>query len=364
MPTEVVSVTDRSDVAKELARAGEILRRGGLVAFPTETVYGIAVAATLPEAVERLYRVKRRPPTKPMTLMVADASEVRRRCPRVPKVAERLMERFWPGPLTLVLRDAEGRMTGFRWPNHPLALGLVREARVPLFVPSANVSDNPPATTAEGVLREFPHELDLVIDGGSAAGGVPSSVVQVDDDGRVEVLREGAIPESRLLDLSKVSVLFVCTGNTDRSPLLAAALRRQLAMRLGCREDQLARRGFVVRSAGTAAREGEPASERAQRAAAEWPGGPLDVSEHRAQVLSERLIAEATHVFCMERLHRDEILAFYPSRSRDVRLVDPEGHDVDDPAGQPSTVYRRLAARLEAAATLLAGALAGCVSSS
>jgi L-threonylcarbamoyladenylate synthase len=364
MPTRVVSVADLTDVAAELARAGEVLRRGGLVAFPTETVYGIAVAATLPDAVERLYRVKRRPKSKPMTLMVADVAEVRRRCPKVHPVAERLMERFWPGPLTLVLRDAEGRMTGFRWPNHPLALGLVQAAAVPLFVPSANVSDNPPAVTAEAVLREFPNELDLVIDGGSAVGGIPSSVVQVDADGRVEVLRVGAIPESRLLDPSKVSVLFVCSGNTDRSPLLAAAFRRRIADRLRCAPDELEARGFVIRSAGTAAREGDRASDRAIKAAAEWPGGPLDLSTHRAEPLTERLLEESTHVYCMERLHLEEILAFFPARSGEVRLVDPEGRDIEDPAGQSPLVYRRLSARLEAAATLLAGGFPSSVSSS
>src|SRR5205814_6164692 len=142
MSTEIVSVVDQTDVAAELRRAGEILRRGGLVAFPTETVYGIAVAADNMEAVERLYRVKRRPRTKPMTLMVADVAEVRRRCPRMPATAQRLMDRFWPGPLTLVLRDADGRMTGFRVPAHSLARGLVEAAQVPLFVPSANVSEN------------------------------------------------------------------------------------------------------------------------------------------------------------------------------------------------------------------------------
>jgi L-threonylcarbamoyladenylate synthase len=338
MPTEVVRVADLADVERELRRAGDILRRGGLVAFPTETVYGIAVAATLPDAVDRLYRVKRRPTGKPMTLMVADAGEVRRRCRDIPPAAERLMERYWPGPMTLVLRDAEGRMTGFRLPNHPLALGLVRAAAVPLYVPSANISDEPPAVT------------------GSAAGGIPSSVVEVDGE-KISVLREGAIPEALLLHPTRVSVLFVCTGNTDRSPLIEAALRRRLAERLGCTEAQLEARGYRVASAGTDARDDEPASERAMRAAAEWPGGPLDLSRHRARRLSEQLLGEATHVFCMERLHRDEILAFFPGRARDVRLVDPEENDVEDPHGQTALAYRRLASRLDAAAQLLAGGL-------
>ena len=363
MGTEVVCVEDRSDVAAELRRAGEVLRRGGLVAFPTETVYGIAVAATVPEAVERLYAIKGRPRSKPMTVMVSDVAEVRRRCPRVPPAAERLMERFWPGPLTLVLKDAAGHMTGFRVPNHPLALGLVREAGVALLVPSANRSSHPAPTTAEAVLREFPDELDLVIDGGSAEGGVPSSVVQVTDEG-IDVLRVGAIPEARLLDSSRTEVLFICTGNTDRSPLAAALLARRLSERLGCTEAELEARGFVVRSAGLEAPEGKPASAAVVKVAKEWLGGPLDLEHHRARRLTEEILERATHVFCMERRHREEILAFFPNRARDVRLLDPEGNDVEDPAGRSPFAYKRLAGRLDAAAALLAGGLVASASSS
>jgi L-threonylcarbamoyladenylate synthase len=355
MSTEVVCVEDRSDVAAELRRAGEILRRGGLVAFPTETVYGIAVAATVPEAVERLYAIKGRPRSKPMTVMVSDVAEVRRRCPRLPAAAERLMERFWPGPLTLVLKDAAGHMTGFRVPNHPLAVGLL--------VPSANRSSHPAPTTAEAVLREFPDELDLVIDGGSAEGGVPSSVVQVTDEG-IDVLRAGAIPEARILDSSRTEVLFVCTGNTDRSPLGAALLARRLAERLGCTEAELDGRGFAVRSAGLEAPEGKPASAAVVKVAKEWLGGPLDLEHHRAKRLTEEMLERATHVFCMERRHREEILAFFPARARDVRLLDPEGNDVEDPAGRSPFAYKRLAGRLDAAAALLAGGLVASASSS
>ena len=363
MSTEIVSVEDRSDVAAELRRAGEILRRGGLVAFPTETVYGIAVAATLPAAVERLYALKGRPKDKPMTVMVHDVADVRARCPVLPAAAERLMARFWPGPLTLVLKDAEGHMTGFRLPNHPLARRLVREAGVPLLVPSANRSGNPPAVTAEGVLREFPTELDMVIDGGSAQGGVPSSVVQVVGND-VQVLRAGAIPEARLVDDRRATVLFVCTGNTDRSPLAAAIFRRRLAERLHCDESELEAKGFVVASAGLEARDGHPASPSALKAAAEWPVRPLDVEGHRSRKLSEAILDESTHVVCMERWHLEEILAFFPGRSADVRLFDPEGHDIEDPAGRSSLVYRRLVGRLDAAAQLLIAGVVASVSSS
>ena len=362
--TEILCVEDRADVAAELRRAGAILRRGGLVAFPTETVYGIAVAATLPAAVERLYAIKRRPRTKPMTLMVGEVADVRRRVAKLSRTAERLMERFWPGPLTLVLRTDDGHMTGFRLPNHPLALGLVREAGVPLLVPSANVSDNPPAVTAEAVLREFPSELDLVIDGGSAAGGVPSTVVQVDEDGAIQVLRVGAIPESRLQETGRVTVLFVCTGNTDRSPLAAALLRRRLADRLHCTDAQVEGRGFSIRSAGVEVGEERPASPAALKTAAEWTGGALSLEGHKSQRVTEQMLESATHVFCMERAHQEEILAFFPNRARDVRLLDPEGNDIEDPAGRSQIVYRRVVGRLDAATTLLAGGLVACASSS
>jgi tRNA threonylcarbamoyl adenosine modification protein (Sua5/YciO/YrdC/YwlC family) len=352
MATEVLHVLDRGAQSDELARAGAILRGGGLVAFPTETVYGIAVSADHPASVDRLYEIKGRARTKPMTMMVADSGPVLSRCPDLPAKARSLMKRFWPGPLTLVLPNAEGQMTGFRLPAHPLARGLVREAGVPLYVPSANRSGLPPATTAEEVLRQFPKELDLVIDGGPADGGVASTVVQVVGE-ELTVLREGAIPEERLLDPERVTILFVCRGNTDRSPLAAAILRRRLARHLGLQEADLEQAGYRVLSAGTEAREGKSISLNARRVARSWPEGPLDVDDHAATKITTSLLESATRVFCMEREQREQILAFFPHRDREVLLVDPEGADIEDPHGRSLEEYQRLARRLDAAATLI-----------
>jgi L-threonylcarbamoyladenylate synthase len=357
MPTEVLHVADRSALREELARAGRILRQGGLVAFPTETVYGIAVAASRPESVERLYALKGRPRSKPMTVMVADTAEVLDRCGEVSLVARALMRRFWPGPLTLVLPDVEGHMTGFRVPASPLARGLVREAGVPLLVPSANLSGQPPATTAEEVLRQFPTELDLIIDGGPAEGGIASTVVQVVDD-RLEILREGAIPAGQLEHLDRANILFVCRGNTDRSPLAAALLRHRLAQHLGVKESELEGRGYAIHSAGIGAVPGKRASMSARRVAKEWSDGPLDLDTHRSRKLTSEMLQSATRIFCMEREQREQILAFFAHRERDVLLVDPEGADVPDPVGQPIEHYRRLARRLDAAAALIVWGLA------
>jgi tRNA threonylcarbamoyl adenosine modification protein (Sua5/YciO/YrdC/YwlC family) len=353
MTTQVFSVVDRSAHQEELERAGEILRRGGLVAFPTETVYGIAVAADLPDAVERLYALKERPRSKPMTVMVADVAPVLERCTDVSATARGLMRRFWPGPLTLVLPAKDGRWTGFRLPDHPLARGLVREAGVPLLVPSANRSGLPPATTAAEVLDQFPSEIDLVIDGGPAICGAASTVVRVDGD-EIDVLREGVIPESRLRDPHKATVLFVCHGNTDRSPLAAALLRRHLARQLGVEGDRVEDKGYRILSAGIAARPGKRASVMARRIARAWADRPLDLDDHRSRGLTTEIVESATRIICMEREQREQILAFFPHRERDVMLIDPEGRPVLDPVGQGLEVYERLARRLDAAAQLIA----------
>jgi L-threonylcarbamoyladenylate synthase len=358
MATEVLRMLDRGAQSDEFDRAGAILRAGGLVAFPTETVYGIAVAAHLPDAVERLYELKTRDRTKPMTMMVATMDPVRERCPKIPAKAMQLMRRFWPGSLTLVMPTqhddgSDAGLIGFRYPAHPLAQGLVKAAGVPLLVPSANLSGKAPATTAEEVLAQFPDQLDLVIDGGPAEKGLSSTVVKVDGED-VSVLREGAIPEWRINEPHWSHILFVCTGNTDRSPLAAALLSRHLASALGCTEDELEDRGFKISSAGLAAESGQPASRRVRQIARDGFEPPIDLTAHRSQRLTQELLDKTTRIVCMERAQRDEILAFFPHRVREVMLLDPEGGDIDDPAGQGMDTYRRMAKRLDAAGSLIA----------
>jgi L-threonylcarbamoyladenylate synthase len=161
------------------------MKDGGLVAFPTESFYGLGADALNPAAVARVFDVKGRPESKPVLVLVASIAMAEKIAAAIPAGARDLMHRHWPGPLTLVLASAAavpggltaGRGTvGVRMPGHPTALALVEAAGFPITAPSANPSGEPPATTAAGVCGYFEGRIDLVLDGGTTAGGAGSTI--------------------------------------------------------------------------------------------------------------------------------------------------------------------------------------------
>ncbi|MFZ5649204.1 MAG: L-threonylcarbamoyladenylate synthase [Bacillota bacterium] len=199
--TYLWQVDEESPDPETIRQAGLILRRGGLVAFPTETVYGLGANALDAEAVKSVFTAKGRPQDNPLIVHVADIETVYEYTGCVPQKARSLMEKFWPGPLTLILAG-NGKITGpvsaglptlaFRMPDHPVALALIREAGVPVAAPSANVSGRPSPTTAEHVIYDLQGKIDAVLDGGSAGMGVESTVLDV--TGRIPViLRPGGV---------------------------------------------------------------------------------------------------------------------------------------------------------------------------
>jgi tRNA threonylcarbamoyl adenosine modification protein (Sua5/YciO/YrdC/YwlC family) len=193
---EVVAVSAVGS-AEAVRRVAAVLRRGALAVIPTDTVYGVAADPRVPGAVERLCVAKGRDRDKPIPLLAADLAEVQRRALALDALELRLAERFWPGPLTLVLRTATGT-EGFRVPDCPIALQLLREGEGVLRVTSANLSGDPPAiTAADGAAALGPH-VAVVLDAGPAPGGVPSTVARV-TGGTVQVIREGVISRERLL---------------------------------------------------------------------------------------------------------------------------------------------------------------------
>lgn len=199
--TKVLRVDAAHPELEAMARAADIIRQGGIVAFPTETVYGLGANAMDAAAVARIFAAKGRPSDNPLIVHVADREQLAGVVGELPPIVERLMAKFWPGPLTLVLPKRPvipeavtcGLSTvGVRMPNHPVALALIRAAGVPLAAPSANKSGRPSPTAAEHVLEDLAGRIPLVLDGGETGLGLESTVLDMTVDPPV-LLRPGGV---------------------------------------------------------------------------------------------------------------------------------------------------------------------------
>lgn len=192
----------------ELARALAVIRAGGVVAFPTETYYGLAVDPFNREALSRLFALKRRPPDKPVLTLIETEAQLPLLARQVPEVYRPLMAAFWPGPLTLVF-DAVPELpviltgysgtVGVRISSHPMARQLVAALGQPLTATSANYSGQPAAVTPDEVVAQLGLDVDLVLEGGATAGGPGSTIVGLGSEGLVE-LRSGVIPFVAILE--------------------------------------------------------------------------------------------------------------------------------------------------------------------
>jgi L-threonylcarbamoyladenylate synthase len=205
-PTRVRTIDPANPAADALQDAAAVLRAGGLVAFPTETVYGLGANAFDPSAVAGIFTAKGRPATNPLIVHIDGESMLRLVAAAWPPLAAKLAGRFWPGPLTLVLLKtpvvpdvvtAGGPTVALRIPGHPVALSLIRAAGVPLAAPSANRSAKLSPTRAEHVRSGLDGRIDLILDGGPTANGIESTVLDV-TGGRPVLLRPGPIPVSAL----------------------------------------------------------------------------------------------------------------------------------------------------------------------
>lgn len=196
--TLVVKVDqDRPDI-DVIGYCARTIRSGGIVAFPTETVYGLAVNLADKKAVERLYRIKKRSRGKPLTVHIADKRLIRKMGCRITKDAQRLIDRFWPGPLTIILPSKLGGKVGFRMPANKVALELIRASDVPVGAPSANLSGKKPPNRACEVAKDFEGKIDILIDAGRTKVGIESTVIDFTVDPSV-IRREGAISAEKIL---------------------------------------------------------------------------------------------------------------------------------------------------------------------
>jgi protein-tyrosine phosphatase len=361
MKPEVLDLRASDDPRDLVHRVVERLAQGGIVALPTETVYGVAASVLAPEAVERLVEIKGRDSAKPLALCVKGVDEARDWVPGISRLGLRLARRCWPGPVTLVFNEtiADGLVQrlassvrrwvypadtlGLRVPAHEAVLDCQRLLRAPLVLSSANRSAAAAAVTAEDVCEAFGDQIDLVLDDGRCRYGQASSVVRVSGNGW-QLLREGVVSAAAIDRMARCVILFVCTGNTCRSPMAEALCKQLLAERLGCTPDQLSAHHVEVQSAGVGAANGLPATAEAARAVHELGG---DLRYHQSHYLTYEAVLQADLIFAMTEGHRRAILEMAPEVAGRVQLLRRDGGSVADPIGQDDAVYQACAAEIQ-----------------
>ncbi|NSW91256.1 MAG: threonylcarbamoyl-AMP synthase [Firmicutes bacterium] len=209
MKTEVVKIDVNNIEKDKLIYAAEIIKNGGLVAFPTETVYGLGANALNSEAVKKIFKAKGRPLDNPLIVHIADIKSIDKLVVEMPCGVQKLIDKFWPGPLTLVFKKSPvipdeitaGLDTiAIRMPSHPIALALIKEAGLPIAAPSANSSGRPSPTLASHVLEDLSGKINLIIDGGSTHVGLESTVLDTTSF-PPSILRPGGVTLEQLREV-------------------------------------------------------------------------------------------------------------------------------------------------------------------
>ncbi len=360
METRIVKIENESDIEPAVKTGTGLLSQGEVVAFPTETVYGVAARADLDGGWDELTRVKQRPLDKPFTSHVGSVEEIFELVPLLSDRERRLISKILPGPVTIVfelnksqLEAVKGSMEaklfsrlyfnnsiGIRLPDDVLARELLSGANGPVVASSANPAGEPAAYTGEQAMSYLSGEISLIIDSGPTRIQKPSTVMKI-SDGKVEILREGIVDKGMIDKALRTKVLFVCTGNTCRSPMAEGFGKSSLAKKLDCSIDQVEKKGYDIASAGVMALDGYPASQEAVEACKSFG---VDIQEHRSRLLTEDMIMDADYILAMSPSHLSSILSQVPSAADKIHLLAPEG--VSDPYGMPQPTYDRCAQQI------------------
>lgn len=346
--TELVPIRDAEDPRDVVHRVCQLLAEGQLVVFPTESTY-IAVASVLSQdGVNSLKTLTGLPPT----LLFKSADEARDYFPNMSPLARKLARRCWPGPVTLQLPVSPDNGLLGALPAETLSLitnssgeafarvsaqSILRQTLQLLPCPLVGSSEFWPAEAPWRSADQLaiPPEIALVVDDGPCRYGDRGTTVKVGPEG-LSVVLAGVVSETTLRRLSSEVYLFACTGNTCRSPMAEALFRKHLAQRLGCTEEELVDRGYVILSAGLAAGVGSPASKHVIEI---MKADGLDMRSHESQPLTERLLQQVDHIYTMTRNHREAILAERSELSSQVSVLSANGKDISDPYGQDEAVY-------------------------
>lgn len=352
---DVLTIPPTGGSRADVRRIAEVLASGGIAAVPSETGYFLCSSPLSPGPVETLLGLA--PPGRfALCLLDAAAAEDVVAPESWTPAAERLMRRCWPGPLTLEFpyRNAPGlwdqwppvlrsRLAAEGWvrlccSGHPLLREVGAELPWPLLAaPATQSAPDRRFESIADVRERAAGVVQLLVDAGPPRYQDRATTVRITSD-RCELVEEGIVGARTVTQLSSQIILFVCTGNTCRSPMAEALFRKMLADRLHCDDEELPSRGYLVLSAGLATTPGMPASEQAVDLLRE---AGMDLTGHQSQAATAELLNVADHVITMTRSHRESIGARYPEILHRVRLLSPAGKDVSDPFGGGRDEYVR-----------------------
>ncbi|HEX2972542.1 MAG TPA: Sua5/YciO/YrdC/YwlC family protein [Tepidisphaeraceae bacterium] len=359
MVTQIVQVFEAGEYEEHVHAAGEMLRRGGVIVLPTETLYGAAAVLTQGAGLKRLRELPPAASGKALTLHLARREDALKYLGPVSELGRRMMKKLWPGPVALMFdvpaerqREAaaelgvetselynSGAIT-LRCPDHIVASDIIAEAGGPVVLRKPSGADED-STKVQSIASEWGDAVDLILDAGPTRYSKPSTIIKVKDDG-YEIVRAGVYDQRIIEKHLRTTILFVCSGNTCRSPMAEAITRQMLAKKLGVPEAELEKKGVTVLSAGSFAMPGAKATTAAVEALK--PIG-ADLSRHRSRPLTVELIHQADVVYTMSRAHSAAVVSLVPSAADKVITLNPAG-DIEDPIGGDVAQYQSLAGKL------------------
>jgi len=334
--------------------AVNLILKGGIVAMPTETVYGLAVDSANEESLKKLYEMKQRPKDLPVSLALADKNNVTNEYFSVlPPFGYRLIEKFWPGPLTIIYFDKKENKIGMRVPSDAIANRILSKLNRAVFLTSANLSGSKEAISGSDVENIFDGKLDLIVDSGNTLYGKPSTIIDLTPN-PFKILRAGVISEQDIVDVFiKKRILFVCTGNSCRSPMAQFLLEKYI----GEVKPYLHGRHDII-SRGVSTASGMSVSTHTADILKQKEG--LDASGFASRRIDRQTILSSDLIFTMEDVHTDYILEFEPTaegRVFGLKKFLPQGFekDIPDPIGRDISVYEEVYSLIKKAIIELTG---------